>query len=311
MTRQSAIGALLLSVVVAGCATPSAQETQAASNPATATPSAAASASGMPTPSSTPMPTATSDPTGTPAPVLAFQAPDGFLPPNSIVTVVVDQLQLRTEPGLAASVQGTAVRGERFSVAAYFGPVVRDGIDWYRLWPATVGDLDAWAAAGSGEDRYVEVVAPECPEGQPDLATLSNMTSGWDRLACFGDRPLTIEGTFGCPGGCGGTTGGDFEPFWLAFPFTFNLLWVNAPADPGAGSGLELRFSPDSTLPPAEGSIVRLTGHFSDPASTTCRMSTFDGEQATPVDSRTAELSCRERFVVDAFEVIGTDPDFD
>ena len=55
---------------------------------------------------------------------------------------------------------------------------------------------------------------------------------------------------------------------------------------------------------------MRLTGHFSDPASTTCTISTFVGEQATAVDQRTAELYCREQFVLDALEVIGTDPNY-
>ena len=72
-----------------------------------------------------------------------------------------------------------------------------------------------------------------------------------------------------------------------------------------------MRIPPESGLErPEQGSIVRVTGHFSDPASSTCSMSTFDGEQAIPVDSRTAEVLCRERFVVDGFDVLGTDPDF-
>jgi hypothetical protein len=58
------------------------------------------------------------------------------------------------------------------------------------------------------------------------------------------------------------------------------------------------------------GSIVRVTGHFSDPASTTCTISTFDGGRAVAVDPRTAELFCRDQFVLDAVEVIGTDPTY-
>jgi hypothetical protein len=68
-----------------------------------------------------------------------------------------------------------------------------------------------------------------------------------------------------------------------------------------------MRISPESELEiPAEGSTVRVTGHFSDPASTTCRIAISD---LMAVDPMIAELRCRERFVVDAFEVIGTDPD--
>jgi hypothetical protein len=126
-------------------------------------------------------------------------------------------------------------------------------------------------------------------------------------LACFGDRPLTVEGTYGCAG-CGGTFVGDFEPMWLAYPLTGHLLWGDYES---RGLLVEMRVAPDSGIePPAQGSIVRVTGHFSDPRSTTCSMTTFVGERASPVDPRTAELYCRERFVVDTFEVLGTDPDF-
>ena len=151
------------------------------------------------------------------APPLAFEAPDGILPPNSIIAVVADGLQLRSEPGLAAPVTGLASTGDQFQVQGWFGPVERDGLDWYRLGSSTVGDLDEWAAAGSGADQYLELVPPDCPVGDPDLATVINMGSDWDRLACFGDRSLTFEGTFGC-GVCDGTMAGDFEPFWLAHP---------------------------------------------------------------------------------------------
>jgi len=297
--------ALIAAVLVCvGCAAPASHQSQVPSVSAAASDTASLSASPA---ASTPTPTlapSTSEPTA--APTLAFEAPDGFLPPNSIVEVVVDQLQLRDEPGLAGPVEGMASRGDHFSVAGWFGPVTRDGLDWYRLGPATVGDLDAWAAAGSGADRYLELVPPDCPSAEPELATLVDMASDWDRLACFGDRQLTIEGTYGCYQ-CGGTTGGDFEPMWLAFPMTFDLLWVDYPADAGL---LELRFNPNGPVRPAKGSIARVTGHYSDPASATCSMSTFDGEQATAVDPITAELYCRERFVVEAIEVIGTDPDF-
>jgi hypothetical protein len=133
------------------------------------------------------------------------------------------------------------------------------------------------------------------------------MSSEWDRLTCFGDRPLTFEGTFGC-GACDGTMAGDFQPFWLAWPLGGAHLW----ADFQAGVGPLLIRAPDdgSVDLPEVGSLVRTTGHFSDPASTTCRLVTFIGEQATPVDQRTAEMYCREQFVVDTIEVVGTDPTY-
>lgn len=291
-------------MITAGCAVPAVQVSQDSSSTESA-PSAIASAS--PTPSA---PTATTSPSIQPtpalAPALAFEAPDDTLPPASIVVVVVDVLQLRGGPGLSAAVVGTAPRGTHFYLLHVFGPVLADGLDWYRL--TTAGDSVLWAAAGSGADRYLEVVPPECPAGEPDLATLVSMLNDWDRLSCFGDRSLTVEGTYGCPGMCGPMIAGDFQPTWLTFPFSDHQLMLDYPSSP---EYLEMRVPPEA-LPdvPVEGSIVRVTGHFNDPASTSCSMSIFDDGQAIEVDPRTAELYCRERFVVDAFEVIGNHPDF-
>jgi hypothetical protein len=218
---------------------------------------------------------------------------------------LVDQLQLRAGPGLDADATGQAMAGDRFMVGRWWGPVARDGLDWYRLGPAAAGDLDAWAAAGSGADRFLQVVTPECPSGDPDLEALIDMASDWDRLACFGDRSLALEGTFGC-GPCDGAIAGEFEPLWLTYPVAVSYLWVDFQAGVGP---LVLRTPPDLEMPEL-GSIVRVTGHFSDAASTTCEISTFDGGQPVVVDQRTAELYCREQFVVDSFEVVGTDPTY-
>ena len=165
--------------------------------------------------------------------------------------VVVDALQIRAEPGLNATVHATARAGEEFLVID--GPEVVDGLDWYRLF--LIPDAVTWAAAGSGADRYLELVQPDCPEADPDLAAVVLMTP-WERLACFGDRSLTFEGTFGCHG-CGGMAVGNFEPAWLAYPMNFDWLFPDYASSSGY---LELRFAPDLNIElPAQGSIVRVT----------------------------------------------------
>jgi hypothetical protein len=219
-----------------------------------------------------------------------------------MVEVVVESLQIRAGPGLDAVVLSSADEGARFY--ATMGPITVDGLDWYRL--AVAGDSVLWGAIGSATDRYLEVVAPECPAAAPDLATLIGIPNDWDRLACFAGEPIHIVGTYGC-GECGGTQPGVFEPAWLAEPVRAAYLW---PAY-GVGGTLSLHFSPDSgVVPPLDGSIVRVTGHFSDPASATCEVSMWDGLQVRALDPRTAALYCREQFVVDSLEVIGTDPAF-
>jgi hypothetical protein len=292
---------LAVAAIASGCVAPVTQMSNGASASAA---EATQSASATPiAPAATPVPTPDPTPGSSQSP--GFLAPDGILPPNSIVVVVVDALQLRDGPGLAAAVTGLGVAGEKYKVAGWFGPVERDGLDWYRLGPAIGGDLDAWAAGGSGADRYLEVVPPTCPV-DPDFTTLLTFGSEWDRLACFGDRSWTLEGTFSC-GICDGTMAGDFEPFWLAWPLGGSFLW----AEYEAVGPLVMRTPEDSSVElPVPGSIVRVTGHFSDPASATCTVVTFIGEQATAVDQRTAELYCREQFVIDSIQVIGTDPNY-
>ena len=127
--RRRGLLVLATALVSIGCAAPGTQESQAPSDTPAATASASASATAAPTPS------ATSEPSATPAPLLAFELPDDILPPNSIVVVVVDELQLRAGPGLAAAVTGLAPAGERFTVAGWYGPVVRmasTGTGWVR-----------------------------------------------------------------------------------------------------------------------------------------------------------------------------------
>jgi len=138
--------------------------------------------------------------------------------------------------------------------------------------------------------------------------------SGWERLACFGDHPLSVEGTYGC-GGCDGTMGGDFQPWWLAYPAQLSFLWVEWRISLPPGLTLHFMPEPGADYPaagsiPAGGSILRVTGHFNDPASATCTMTRFDLDQGLPVLEASAQLYCREQFVVDAFEIIGTDSNY-
>jgi hypothetical protein len=245
-----------------------------------------------------------------------------------VTTVAVDALRIREGAGVAAPVAATAAKGELVYISSYDGPVKRDGVDWYRVlfaagyrdWPtypppptpglpsAIQSFVVGYAAAASGGQRYLELLPPRCPTAEPDLAGLARL-SAWEQLACFGDRPLTFEGTYGCGGGCGGTTVGDFEPPWLAFPSLFAFIRVDWRIS--APPALVLHFRPDSGLsPPEDGAIVRLTGHFSDPASATCTMTRIVLDQGLPVDPTSAELYCRERFVAATYEVIGTDPDY-
>jgi hypothetical protein len=247
--------------------------------------------------------TPTLEPTATPEPTPGFEAPAGILPPNSRAVVVVDALQVREQPGLNAAVVDTLPAGTVVELAfGYTGPVAVDEIDWYHVVynSNSVGSV----AAGVGADRYLELVPARCEGGDPDLAALIRITA-WERLACFGDLALTITGTYGCPV-CGiAYPKGGYEPAWLANPDTLAYFgWPDA---------MTLHLKPESGLKlPPNGSILRATGHFNDPISSNCTIRpTMEGVEIGPeVDPVIAELFCREQFVVDAYEITGSDPDF-
>lgn len=228
--------------------------------------------------------------------------------------MIVSGLRMRAEPSLSGKVTATIGVGEILWTGAFSSRKKADGIVWYSVawragytaWPAfPEGEpwFTGWVGRGLRDQRYVELQAPRCPDGDPGLDQLSVITD-WERLACFGGNPLTLSGTFGC-GACGGTAAGMFEPAWLASPFNASFLSV----EPEVALGpLVLNFAPDSgILPPPPGSTVRVTAHMNDPASATCIMGLV-GEFVA--NQRMAEFFCRERLVVDALEVTGTDPDF-
>ena len=270
-------------------------------------PSASASASAAPAASA-------------PAPVVA--APEGFIPPGSIVRVLTDGLRMREEASTASTLVDNLPVDQLLLVGyaaqrSDWGPISAGGFAWYpvvRLGEATdppplsegplvTTSAAGWVAAGDETEAYIQLLEPRCPTRPVTLATLEAMQP-WEQLACFGAEQITLEGTFGC-GGCGGFFAGTFEPSWLASPVNGAFLSV----DPNARLGpLTLRFAPGGPAMPAEGQILRVVGHFDDPAAGGCAVS--PGETPVPVDARAAELYCRSQFVVESLEVTGTDPDF-
>jgi hypothetical protein len=224
--------------------------------------------------------------------------PAGVLPPGSRAVVRLDGLRIRQQPGLAATVTDTLDAGTIVNISG-LGPWHVDALDWYAVdtgEPVRFG----YAAAGVKGVSYLELLPARCPDGVPGRATLVGLTA-WERLTCLRDQSLTITGTFGCPV-CGEFVPGSYEPSWLASPMNLNYI--------GWPDTLTLHFDPAVELDRApNASMVRVTGHFSDPASTTCVIQ-GPGEPPVPIDPVIAELYCREQFVVESIEVIGSDPDF-
>ena len=332
-----AIGLAVITTLIAislfgGRTDPSAAASDAAS------PSAPVSASALPTrsQSSGASPTDPSPSQGTPAPTptasgeaSAFARPRDVLPVLAEVRVTADGLRLRRGPGTTYDVVATVNEGDLLYVTRGSSPDLAprraDGFEWYGVqyapgyggWPVEPemeDRVEGYIAARSTSEAFLELVAPECPDQVTDLASVVSMTP-YERVACLGDRELTLEGTFGCPFCDSLLYPWSTEPAWLAtWQIHLDMLvpsWSPYPPFPGS---IELAVPPDGVDlgPDQRGAIVRVTGHFDDPRSVDCTIT--PGASAgtiEPVHDEAAEWYCRERFVVESWEVIGTDPAFE
>ena len=306
----------------------------------TVTPTPAASAVANAEPSVSPV--ATSLPSPSPSAPVASQPPqigcqlasytgpwkvDALLP-GSAVQVAVAELNLREGPCTSSKRIEKLKRGEVLIVLpadvvqSGFGPSRANGFPWYPVVKVqnagTDGKLPAlptnplnigteavfgWIAANDGAAKpYVTPLAARCPT-TVDLANVNGMLPA-ERLACF-DGPIVVEGTYGC-GGCGGSAGVIAKPQWLAWPLEFDFLsvdWV------GQRGPISLHFKPSGPGRPPEGSIIRATVHVDDPASVKCSLQSAD-DPPFVVPERVAVAYCRERVVVESFEILGTDPNY-
>ena len=274
-----------------------------------------------PATSGSPASSATAAPT---APPPAVAAPEGILPVGSVVQVTADQLRLRQAPATSAPIVTSANAGEEMFLvtnATALGPVQTGGFVWYLAlyqpgyhdWPIRPpGDppLSGWVAAGSEGDAFLALAAAACPIGDVDIAGLYALTP-WERLSCIGDRQITVEGTYGC-GECGGEAVGTFTPEWLAHPIDVDVLRPAFAQPVSVVESLVLRIPPElpQVAPEQAGSTLRVTGHFNDPRSVDCVVAPGQAGQERVANDLAAEWYCREQFVVDAWEVIGTDPDY-
>jgi hypothetical protein len=161
--------------------------------------------------------------------------------------------------------------------------------------PATPvsGDEGAWI-------RPVEVTCPSSPTTAAQIGVLDP----FEALHCYGRSELEITGTLDLPLH-GPISPYRYSPGWLtqeSLLFLRDAWWITYRPHPDAG--LES---------PERGDVVRVTGHFEDPAATDCRVTVdpefFGGEipdefESTIVAARVV-LDCRTAFAWTDYEVIG------
>ena len=264
-------------------------------------PEASASAS---VPSTSGAPTDAGSPTPSASPTPAAAA---VIPNRAIALVATDDLNMRATASDAATSLGALARGRELFVIGE--PTEADEMRWYRV--ATLDDpgctdaceqLIGFVATPVAEedDAWIEETGVECPSSPMTDEEIGGLHP-LERLHCYGRSEIVVEGTVDHPSG---DYAGPYawSPEWLAHPFTPAFL-----LNEGRG-GIGFRPHPDADLEvPARGDVVRVTGHFEDPAATTCRASadpSFEGDPPAPLNAALVVLTCRASFVWTDYEVI-------
>ena len=260
------------------------------------------------------------------------QAPVGILPPDSVARVIANGLRVRGGPpgspdhdqivySLAA---GTLVLIGS-SPLSYVPPESSsDGRGWYEVHVGGAevdsyadGGINGWMAEGENGLEWLELAPIQC-RGSDTLAGVlyppdqggeaHEWATAWDQLACYGGGPLELQGVIEFLCMEGSMLPFDMTPYHLAAPVLCTGLIpddIDVEGHSPSGLSLGLRFDEAWGAYPARGEVVRISGHFDDPASSTCTFKPSADVNPPPFDPQFLVLFCRERFVVDELTVVG------
>ncbi len=325
MTAKRHAASLLLGVLLAACVgTPSTSAPVGSSpvvpssspvvrpNP-TVTPSSPSASPAAPTtsPSAYPTPPSVATvtprpvPTPEPTPIPPIAARPGPLRVDGFADVLVTDLAIRSKPAATDSkVVGRLTTGDRVFILK--GPVEDSGYAWYRVlsspeyltsfsWNWGLERVKrGWVAAASLEgEPWLAGRELACPRQALDEAVPVRM-SALEHLSCFGSQTISLTAQRSSYDDLWGQMMRG-TPAWLNDPFLqveYRTPFANQ---------MVVRYAPGVDAP--TGDWARLTGHFDDPASATCRGSYDDPEtgerRKIPVEAQV--LGCRLRFVVTAW----------
>ena len=256
----------------------------------------------------------TADPSGseapTPSPSPSEPATAAVIPNRAIAEVATDTLNLRSAANEGSESLAMLEPGRRLLIIGE--PSDGSDLRWYRVAPFDdvegcedgCGLIGFVATPVSGdEDAWLQAVEVTCPSS-PMTAQQIGVLDPFEALHCYGRTEIEITGTLDLP------IHGPIDPYryspgWLtrdSLLFMRDAWWIT------------YRPHPDAELEePERGDVVRVTGHFEDPAATDCRATVdpefFGGEipddfESTIIPARVV-LDCRAAFAWTDYEVIG------
>lgn len=249
-------------------------------------------------------------PAPSPSPSPSEPATAAVIPNRAIAEVTTDSLNLRAAAGEGSEALATLEPGRRLFIIGE--PSEASDLRWYRVAP--FDDVEG-CEGGCGligfvatplredEEAWIEPVEVSCPSS-PMTAAQIGVLDPLEALHCYGRTEIEITGTLDLP-----IDGPDspyrYTPEWLtqgSLLFMRDAWWIT------------YRPHPDADLEePERGDVVRVTGHFEDPAATDCRATVdpdfFGGEipddfASTVIPARVV-LDCRTAFAWTEYEVIG------
>jgi hypothetical protein len=245
---------------------------------------------------------ASREPTPSPTPAQA-----AVIPNRSIVEVGADPLNLRQQPSESSSVLAELPPGRRlFTIGE---PTDAGELRWYRVGVVAgpdcaedctlVGQVATPLAAD--EEPWITEVDVDCPTS-PMTAQALGALAPLEALHCYGRNELVITGVVDTPGSIPPNPIA-YSPEWLAEPNTPAFIRPDSPTTLVIG----FHPHPDAELePPERGDVVRVTGHFEDPAATSCRAAIDeDSEPVQLPDPARLILDCRATFAWTDYEVTG------
>lgn len=238
------------------------------------------------------------------------------LPADTIATVVTANLRVRSAPRVADdSIRFEPLLQPGDLLFVVQGPVVADDYEWYEVRPIGTAGSRPWTSLPSGwvaradhdgEPWVAAVPEPPCPTGAVDVALLARMHP-LERVACFGDRPLSFRAVVGGgppAGACDPPQDGSGAacvagPAWLAGTGGWQAGASTQLATGSSTSGPRLAIHPSGAVSAGQlpaGRAVELEGAFDHPAAADCRPGQASG--AAVLSAEEAVLRCRAVFVV-------------
>ncbi len=238
----------------------------------------------------------------------------GDFPSDTIVTVVSDNVRVRSEPRVAddsIKYEPLLKVGDRLFVVG--GPVVANDYEWYEVAPVGNGAdrpgtslPSGWIARGDHDGTpWVAADAPRCPAEPVEIAALAAMHP-LERLACFGGRPIAFRAVIrgdGPPAACDPAVSGSpcvAGPDWLAGSGGWTADTSRRRGSGTLGSAPTLALDPSGGVRAADlldGRVGTMEGSFDHPAASACSPGATPAGQAA-LTAEEAVLACRERFVV-------------